>query len=281
MKYGGETTSMRLSLTNLLGVLFSIGVLVFGITEITGVTNVLNSIPALSAYTFLNLPSLFIVLGGVLNAVFITYQPRYVGKAFGSIFLIFSQSKSSAKTLSQDLENILEWNDQIKNDRVNALSKLEGEYSTEVSGYLFSLLSTNYTTEDIQDFGSNHVEEQYFRKLVVVDVLRAMGGAAPSFGMFGTLFGLIVMLGQLENPSGMGPGLAAALITTLYGISLARFIFYPVAEKLKNIAQLNKFREYFILEGILMINEKKSSFYIQDKLSTYLQRDFKKNKDDE
>ncbi len=272
---------MRLSITNILGVLFSLSLLIFGVTEITGATAILDTIPFLSNYTFLNLPSLFIVLGGVLNAVFITYQPRYVGKAFASTFLIFSQSKSSGKTLSNDLESILEWNDQIKADRVNALSKLEEQYSAEVSGYLFSLLSTNYTSDDIHDFGSNHIEEQYFRQLVVVDVLRAMGGAAPSFGMFGTLFGLIVMLGQLENPSGMGPGLAAALITTLYGISLARFIFYPVAEKLKNVGQLNKFREYFILEGIIMINEKKSSFYIQDKLSTYLQRDFKKNKNDD
>ena len=83
------------------------------------------------------------------------------------------------------------------------------------------------------------------------------------------------MLGQLENPSGMGPGLAAALITTLYGISLARFIFYPMAEKLKNIAQQNRYREYFMLEGVLLINSKKSSFYIQDKLKTYLRRDLK------
>lgn len=268
---------MRLSITNIVGVLFSLSMLLFGVTEITGTTAVLETIPALTDYRFLNLPSLFIVLGGVLNAVFITYQPRYVGKAFGSIFLLFSQSNNSGKTLSKDLESILEWNDQIKSDRVNSLSKLEDQYSIEVSGYLFSLLSTNYSNDDIHEFGSNHIEEEYFRDLIVVDVLRAMGGAAPSFGMFGTLFGLIVMLGQLENPSGMGPGLAAALITTLYGISLARFIFYPVAEKLKNIAQLNKFREYFILEGILMINDKKSSFYIQDKLSTYLKRDFKKN----
>ncbi len=272
---------MRLSITNLLGVIFSLGMLIFGVTEITGATDVLNNIPALSDYRFLNLPSLFIVLGGVLNAVFITYQPRYVGKAFGSIFLLFSQAKASHKTLYTDLENILEWSDEVKKDRVNALTKLEDEYAADVSGYLFSLMSTNYSSEDIQSFGSNHIEEDYFRKIVTVDVLRAMGGAAPSFGMFGTLFGLIVMLGELENPSGMGPGLAAALITTLYGISLARFIFYPVAEKIKNVAQLNKFREYFILEGILMINDKKSSFYIQDKLTTYLQRDFKKSKDAE
>jgi chemotaxis protein MotA len=114
--------------------------------------------------------------------------------------------------------------------------------------------------------------------MVIVDVLRAMGGAAPSFGMFGTLFGLIVMLGELDDPSNMGPGLAAALMTTLYGIIFARFVFYPIAEKIKNAAQMNKFREYFVLEGIVLINDKKSSFYIQDKLSTYLQRDFKKQK---
>lgn len=270
---------MRLSITNILGVIFSVGVLLFGVTEITGTTAVLNSIPALSNYTFLNLPSLFIVMGGILNAVFITYQPRYVGKAFGSIFLLFSQAKTSAKTLEEDLGELIVWNDQIKNDRVNALTRLEEEHGKDVSGYLFSLVSTNYSSAEIKEFGSNHIEEHYFRQMVVVDVLRAMGGAAPSFGMFGTLFGLIVMLGQLENPSGMGPGLAAALITTLYGISLARFIFYPLAEKIKNVAQLNRFREYFIMEGILLINEKKSSFYIQDKMSTYLRRDFGKTQE--
>ncbi len=266
---------MRLSLTNILGVLFSVGILVFGITEITNVTTIISSIPALSNYTFLNLPSLFIVMGGILNAVFITYQPKYVGQAFAGIFLLFSQARTSSKTLENDLGEMLAWNDQIKNDRVKALGQLEDSHTGEVAGYLFSLMSTNYSNEDIKSFGSNHIEEHYFRQLVVVDVLRAMGAAAPSFGMFGTLFGLVVMLGQLENPSGMGPGLAAALITTLYGISLARFIFYPIAEKIKNVAQLNRFREYFILEGILLINEKKSSFYLQDRLSTYLRRDFK------
>lgn len=44
---------------------------------------------------------------------------------------------------------------------------------------------------------------------------------------------------------------------------------------------MNRFREYFILEEILLINEKKSSFYIQDKMSTYLRRDFKENKQSE
>lgn len=265
---------MRLSLTNILGVLFSLGMLIFGVMEVVGTTTYIESIPMLSQYQFLNIPSFFIVMGGVLNAVFITYQPRYVGRAFFSIFYMFSQAKTNANVLQDDLDNILEWNEEVRDNKVQALSKLEEEHQGEVTGFLFSLVSTNYNNEEIRDFGSNNIEEHYYRQLVVVDVLRAMGGAAPSFGMFGTLFGLIVMLGELENPSAMGPGLAAALITTLYGISLARFVFYPIAEKVKNVAQMNRFREYFILEGVLLINEKKSSFYIKDKLKTYLQRDF-------
>ncbi|MBO6622706.1 MAG: MotA/TolQ/ExbB proton channel family protein [Balneola sp.] len=266
---------MRLSLTNIIGVIFSVGILIFGITEITGATGYINSIPTLSDYQFLNIPSLFIVLGGVLNAAFITYQPKYVGQALGSVFYLFNQSRISHKKLSEDLKNILEWSDQVKANRIKAMSSLEKENGDEVTGYFFSLINTNYTNDEIKEFAGVSIEEHYFRKMVVVDVLRAMGGAAPSFGMFGTLFGLVVMLGQLENPSGMGPGLAAALITTLYGISLARFIFYPMSEKLKNIAQQNRYREYFMLEGVLLINSKKSSFYIQDKLKTYLRRDLK------
>ena len=74
------------------------------------------------------------------------------------------------------------------------------------------------------------------------------------------------MLSNLDDPTAMGPGLAAALMTTLYGIVLSRFIFYPVAEKIKNSASINRFRETFMLEGIILINEKKTAFFIQDKL---------------
>ena len=64
---------MRLSITNILGVIISIGMLIFGITETLKISSVLSNIPILTKYTFLNLPGLFIVLGGILNAVFITY----------------------------------------------------------------------------------------------------------------------------------------------------------------------------------------------------------------
>ncbi|MEO1022924.1 MAG: MotA/TolQ/ExbB proton channel family protein [Bacteroidota bacterium] len=264
---------MRISVANILGVLISLGLIVFGVMEVTGSSDLINRWLGSSGSRFLNIPSLAIVLGGVMNAVFITYQPKYIGKAFLSVFLIFNHSKTNNKRLKQDLVKILEWNELIKSNRVKSLNSLAEEHAKEVSGFLFSLLSTNYTQEEIESFGTVNVEEHFYRKMVIVDVLKAMGASAPAFGMFGTLFGLIVMLGKLEDPSGMGPGLAAALITTLYGISVSRFVFYPIAHKLKQIAEMDRFREYFLMEGILMINEKRSAFYIQDRLNSYLQRE--------
>jgi chemotaxis protein MotA len=264
---------MKFSFGSMIGTVISLSLIIFGVIETIKVTEFTANI----GNQFFNIPSLLIVIGGVLMASYITFQARYVNKALAGVRFFFSQAGANKKSLQKDFESIVEWNDEIRKDRVNALDRLEEERSGYLEGYLFSLLSTNYSSDDIRQFGTNHIQEAFFRQMVVVDVLRAMGGAAPAFGMFGTLFGLIDMLGNLGgDPSAMGPGLAAALMTTLYGIVLSRFIFYPVAEKIKNSASINRFRESFMLEGIILINEKKTAFFVQDKLSTFLQRDFKK-----
>ena len=267
---------MKFSIGSMIGTVISLALIIFGVIETIKVTEFTKDI----GNQFFNIPSLLIVIGGVLMASYITFQARYVNKALAGVRFFFSQAGANKKSLQKDFESIVEWNDEIRKDRVNALDRLEEERGGYLEGYLFSLLSTNYSSDDIRQFGTNHIQEAFFRQMVVVDVLRAMGGAAPAFGMFGTLFGLIDMLGNLGgDPSAMGPGLAAALMTTLYGIVLSRFIFYPVAEKIKNSASINRFRETFMLEGIILINEKKTAFFVQDKLSTFLQRDFKKKDD--
>lgn len=64
-------------------------------------------------------------------------------------------------------------------------------------------------------------------------VLESAGAYAPAFGMIGTLIGLIQMLKSLNNPETLGPSMAVALITTLYGAVLANGVFLPMAEKIK------------------------------------------------
>lgn len=265
---------MKFSITTTLGVLFSLGLVGFGVLEIVGVIELSNIAPVLERYQYLNIPSLAIVLGGVLNSLFIMYPGRYVMWALGSIYHLFTRSNINLPTLKSDIREILSWNKRINESKVQALNALQEEYDGEFPSYLFALMSTNYSTEQMRKLSETAIEEHYDRGLITVEVLDSMGSSSPAFGMFGTLFGLIVMLGDLQNPAQMGPGLATALITTLYGISLAYLVCFPIARKLRNLAQIKRFREYMIMEGVLMINEGKSPFFIQDKLNAYLRREY-------
>lgn len=265
---------MKFSITTTLGVLFSLSLVGFGVMEIVGVIELGNIAPVLERYQYLNIPSLAIVFGGVLNSLFVMYPGRYVMWALGSIYHLFTRSTINLETLKGDIREILSWNKRINENKIQALNRLQEEYDGELPSYLFTLMSTNYSTEEIRKLSETAIEEHYDRGLITVEVLDSMGSSSPAFGMFGTLFGLIVMLGDLQNPAQMGPGLATALITTLYGISLAYLICFPIARKLRNLAQIKRFREYMIMEGVLMINEDNSPFFIQDKLNAYLRREY-------
>jgi len=84
------------------------------------------------------------------------------------------------------------------------------------------------------------------------------------------LIGLIAMLDKLEDPSKVGPGLAVALITTLYGVIAARFIFLPASTKTKQTLGIHRFRNYLLLEGVMLIMQKRSAMYIQDRLNSFM-----------
>ena len=73
----------------------------------------------------------------------------------------------------------------------------------------------------------------------------------PAWGMIGTLVGLVNMLQNMSDPSSIGPAMAVALITTLYGSMLANWICTPVANKLKVNNNNEVQMEEIMLEGRL------------------------------
>lgn len=92
-----------------------------------------------------------------------------------------------------------------------------------------------------------------------VDALKKMGGDAPAFGMMGTLIGLVIMLGSMGgDPSAIGPSMAVALITTFYGIILARIILIPIGTKISARSDKTTFKENLEMEGLVLLAERKS-----------------------
>ena len=101
-------------------------------------------------------------------------------------------------------------------------------------------------------------------------LMDTMGRYAPAFGMIGTLMGLIIMLGNMSNPDAIGPGMAVALITTLYGAILSNLFFLPFADKLAVYSKRELEVREVIMRGILSIQEGDNPRMVEQKLKTML-----------
>lgn len=93
---------------------------------------------------------------------------------------------------------------------------------------------------------------------------------APAFGMVGTLIGLINMLAHMEDPSAIGPSMAVALITTMYGSLIANLICNPVAFKLSSLSAEETGMREIMLEGILAIQSGDNPRIVEERLKAYL-----------
>ncbi len=97
-----------------------------------------------------------------------------------------------------------------------------------------------------------------------------MGNAAPGMGMVGTIIGLVSMFAHMDDPKKIGPGMAIALLTTLYGAVMANVVALPIADKLQMKALEENINFTLIIDGVLMIRENKSPAVIRDMLISYL-----------
>jgi chemotaxis protein MotA len=101
-------------------------------------------------------------------------------------------------------------------------------------------------------------------------MLDAFGKYAPAFGMIGTLIGLIVMLKNLDNPDMIGPGMAVALLTTLYGAVVSNFLFLPMSDKLSQRSAEEILLKTIVIKGVMSIQSGDNPRIVEQKLKTFL-----------
>jgi chemotaxis protein MotA len=101
-------------------------------------------------------------------------------------------------------------------------------------------------------------------------IFSAWGEIAPAMGMIGTLIGLVQMLGNMSDPKAIGPAMAVALLTTMYGAILANVFCLPIAMKLGNQADIEEASNEMIIEGILFIQDGGNPRVLGDVLAAFL-----------
>lgn len=224
--------------------------------------------------TFYNIPSMLVVVGGTFITLFISYEAKVAVKALKLLGATFKRHKDSEISLKDEVGRIVRWAYIIQK---NGLQGLENEITDEVRNenpflaYGADLVVTGYTGAEIKQIMEHMLESQADRNKKYIDALKKMGGDAPAFGMMGTLIGLVIMLSNMGgDPSAIGPSMAVALITTFYGIILARLILIPLATKMSARYDVTTFKNSLQMEGLVLLAERKSPRYIQDKINSFV-----------
>ena len=100
--------------------------------------------------------------------------------------------------------------------------------------------------------------------------LKAWIDYGPAMGMVGTLIGLVLMLGNMSDPKSIGPAMAVALLTTLYGALIANVLFGPMLAKLEGYSADEVTYREMVLEGLRAIARGDSPRSVQDQMVTVL-----------
>lgn len=224
-------------------------------------------------FAFVDIPSMIIVIGGTFVTLFVSYEFKTAKDALHLMGKAFLRHPDSENSLKEEIGRIVRWAYIIQK---NGLQGLENELTDELRkenaflSYGADLVVTGYTGTEIKQILEHMLESEAERNKRKTDALKKMGGDAPAFGMLGTLIGLVIMLSNMGgNPAAIGPSMAVALITTFYGIVLARIVLIPLATKMSARFDASMFKNTLDLEGLVLLAERKSPRYIQDKINSF------------
>ncbi len=259
---------MKISLTTILSFVPAIALLLFGVFYVTNIVS-WGELPRVIA--MFNLPSLAIIIGGVLTHEMISFPPKQVYAALGSMRYFFSHNMTDSNDLQEEIPLIIGWQKEIRRNKLASASSFSAELGESFEGYIFMLMATNYSIEEIKELGEARIASNYRKNSDDSKIFASMGNVSPAFGMLGTLLGLILMLQNFQDTMQLGTGLGLALMTTLYGLAMTQFLWGPMEKKINHSAMWQARREQLILEGILLIMKEKPAMYIKDYLNASIQ----------
>jgi len=244
-----------MDLASIIGLILGWGFIIYGIVTSAGII------------LYLDLPSFLIVVGGTLGATFLNYPLKEVIGVTKVVKKAFFHTEDSPLGIIDTLVSFAE------TARREGILSLEQKASTLDDEFLkkgIGLAVDGTEPEYIKEIMQTEIEYLSERHRVGASIFDAMATYAPAFGMVGTLIGLVAMLAKMDDPSSIGPNMAVALITTLYGALIANLICTPISGKLKAYSATEVLLKELCVEGIMSIQSGDNPRIVEGKLKAFL-----------
>ncbi|RQR88148.1 flagellar motor protein [Burkholderia sp. Bp9012] len=214
--------------------------------------------------TLFQFEALVIVLGGTLGAVMIQNTWARFFDAVKQLRLAFVRAQEVDR---KHLTDLLEWGDRAKLDGLLAFESMDVNGIHPFARRGLELLANGVSTAVLEDALHRELDAYERSRLAAARVWQQAGGYAPTFGILGSVLGLVQVTSHILEPAQLGPGIAVAFIATLYGLAFANLVFLPLYGKLR--AQIDselRFRKLY-LDGLLAISRKESPHTIETRLT--------------
>ena len=217
---------------------------------------------------FIDIPSLIITVGGALAATMASYKmDEFITGLKGLGLALKEPSKQNA---AESISTIIGLSNTARKEGLLALDEATQGIDDPFLRKGIMLVVDGTDPDLVRGILETELSAIEDRHKKVTGVLDKVGEMGPAWGMIGTLIGLIIMLQNMSDAASIGPAMAVALITTMYGSLLANWIFGPLSEKLKDNTSHELMMKEVVVEGILSIQAGENPRVIEEKLKTFL-----------
>lgn len=214
---------------------------------------------------FIDPPSILIVLGGTVATGFIMFPLSVLLSTIKVVAKCFIYKTEDPRQL---IEQIVQLGEKARKESIVALEKVQVSNKFLARGVMMVADGTEFSLlRSVLDIDTSITQQRHWRGQ---EVLKQFGTYAPAFGMIGTLIGLVQMLQNMDDPSSIGPAMAVALLTTMYGSFLANVFFLPLAKKLEERSNDETRNLELMKEGILSIQKGEHPALVKEKLQSFL-----------
>ncbi|MCR5256411.1 MAG: motility protein A [Acetatifactor sp.] len=235
-----------------------LGMLIFGIISSAGVTGFGE---------YIDPPSAIITFGGAIAATLASFSLNDFIAGLKAMTLIF---KAPAMNVAEVISKIIELSNVARKEGLLSLEENAADLDEPFLKKGILLIVDGTDPDLVRAIMETELVSIEGRHKNLIGVWETLGAMGPSWGMIGTLVGLVDMLYHMDDAAAIGPAMAVALITTLYGSLLANWLCAPVSNKLKADNAVEMMVKEVMIEGLLSIQAGENPRVIEEKLKSFI-----------
>jgi chemotaxis protein MotA len=214
---------------------------------------------------FVDFPSIILVFGGTFFVVCMKFSLRQLPHTLKVALNAFFKKMDKPEDLITLLSSLAK---KAKKDGILSLENVHIENPLIKRGIM--MVVDGYSVDVIRNLLTKEKDSMISRHVMGQKIISTIGDAAPAMGMIGTLVGLVQMLANLSDPKSIGPAMAVAILTTLYGAVISNMVALPIVDKLVLRSEEEETNYNLVIDGICGIAGGLNATIVQEYLRDYL-----------